>query len=50
MVQIKILLDKRRLKSDGTYPVIFRITDFKKAHTIPTGISIEERLWDEGNR
>lgn len=47
MVQVKVVLDKSRHKSDGTYSIIFRITNIKKTYTITSGISIHEILWDE---
>lgn len=49
MVQVKIVLDTRRKKADGTYSVIFRITNIKKVYTITSGIAITEDLWDISN-
>lgn len=46
MVQLKIVLDTRRKKSDGTYPIVYRLTDVKKVHVIPSKISISEEQWD----
>lgn len=46
MANVKIKLDTRRQKSDGTYNVIFRITQAKKVYTINSGISILEEYWD----
>jgi len=46
MVHLKIVLDTRRKKSDGTYPINFRVTNVKKVHLIPSGISVNEADWD----
>ena len=50
MVQLNLVLDTRRIKSDGTYPVIYRISNFKKIYTIPSGISISKIHWDDKKR
>jgi integrase/recombinase XerD len=50
MVQINLVLDTRRSKSDGTYSIIFRITQFKKVYTISTGISVSLNYWDDKKR
>ncbi|GAA4092691.1 site-specific integrase [Mucilaginibacter panaciglaebae] len=50
MVTLKTTLDTRRKKSNGNYPVIFRITDFKKTYTMTSGIDVPEHLWDNTNR
>ena len=50
MVQVKNVLDKRRQKSDGTYSIIFRITNIKKTYAITSGISIHESVWGEVRR
>ena len=47
MANIKILLDLRRAKSDGTFNIIFRITDYKKVFTINSGVSLQHNYWDE---
>jgi integrase len=47
MANIKTLLDLRRAKSDGTFNIIFRITDHKKVYTINSGVALEEHFWDE---
>lgn len=46
MVHVKTILDTRRIKSDGTFNIIYRITSFKKSYTINSGISVEEHQWD----
>jgi integrase/recombinase XerD len=50
MVQLKLILDTRRAKSDGSYPIIFRITQYKKIYTLPTGFSVQTNLWSINNR
>ena len=47
MANIKTLLDLRRAKSDGTFNIIFRITDYKKVFTINSGVSLQQNYWDE---
>jgi len=47
MANIKTLLDLRRAKSDGTFNIIFRITDYKKVFTINSGVSLQHNYWDE---
>ncbi|MCP9750378.1 site-specific integrase [Ferruginibacter sp. HRS2-29] len=44
---IKISLDTRRQKSDGTYPLIFRLTHNRKTTSLKTGISLKKEDWDE---
>ena len=43
-------LDSRRLKNDGTYPIIFRLTHNTKTTSIATGYSTHIKFWDEKNR
>lgn len=50
MVHVKIILDKRREKTDGTYSINYRITDVKKVYTIYSGISVEEKFWDDAEK
>ncbi|MDP2412444.1 phage integrase SAM-like domain-containing protein, partial [Daejeonella sp.] len=50
MVQLKIILDTRRKKSDGTFPIMFRVTNFKQVNYLSFGLSITEGDWDESNR
>lgn len=47
MANVKVLLDQRRAKSDGTFNIIFRITDCKKVCTINSGVSIDVKYWNE---
>ncbi|MCA0133396.1 Arm DNA-binding domain-containing protein [Winogradskyella alexanderae] len=46
MANVKTKLDRRRAKSDGTYNIIYRITNHKKVYTINSGISIFKYHWD----
>lgn len=50
MVQINLVLDTRRAKLDGTYPIIFRIIQFKTVYTISSGLSISKIHWDDKKR
>lgn len=43
---LSLLLDTRRAKKDGSYPIIFRLTHLRKTTSIPTGFSISEIFWD----
>lgn len=47
---IVISLDKRKTKKDGSYPLIMRVTHFRKTTSIPTGISVKKEYWDEKKR
>ncbi len=44
---VKITLDTRRAKSDGTFPVILRLTHKRKTTAIKTGIYLKKEDWDE---
>ncbi len=50
MVQLKIILDTRRKKSDGSYPIMFRVTNSKQVNYLSFGFSIEEQEWDDKNK
>ena len=47
METIKVLLDIRRAKSDGSFNIIFRITNLQKVYTINSGISLQKYFWNE---
>ena len=49
MATLNLVLDKRRVKKDCAYPVVFRLTANRKQAFIPTGISINEQDYDEKN-
>ena len=44
---IKVSLDTRRSKKDGTYPLILRLTHDRKTTSIKTGIFLKKEDWDE---
>lgn len=46
MVTYKLILDQRRIKSDGKYPVSIRVTYDRKTKYVYTGISVTEQQWD----
>ncbi|WP_350286843.1 Arm DNA-binding domain-containing protein [uncultured Croceitalea sp.] len=43
---LTLLLDTRRAKKDGSFPIIFRLTHLRKTTSISTGYSILEKYWD----
>ena len=49
MATLNLVLDKRRVKKNGTYPVVFKLTASRKQAFIPTGISVNEQEYDEKN-
>ncbi len=46
MVYYKLILDEKRLKDDGIYTIVVRITFNKKNTTITTGVRINKDFWD----
>lgn len=46
MVYYKLILEKKRLKSNGIYSIIVRITYHRKNTTISTGVRVNEQYWD----
>ena len=46
MVQLKIVLDTRKPKTNGTCPIYFRITDKRKVTYFYSGFSIIPSQWD----
>ncbi len=46
MAQLKLILDKRRVKQDKTYPLIFRVFQSGDSRIIPTGFSLKEEEWN----
>jgi len=46
MATLSLTLDKRRPKSDNTYPLVFRISIKGKTRDLPTGLSILEKDWN----
>jgi hypothetical protein len=47
MVKLKTILDVRRAKADGTYTILFRITNHKEVKYLPFGVSIFQNQWDD---
>ncbi|GAA4925542.1 Arm DNA-binding domain-containing protein [Mucilaginibacter defluvii] len=47
MVTYKVLLDTRRVKSDGTYAVQIIITYNRTTSTVNTGVFIKEKFWNK---
>jgi integrase len=47
MITIKLFLDRRRAKKDGSYPLNFLICHQRKTTTRSTGISVKLEDWDE---
>lgn len=47
---IVIALDTRRAKSDGTFPLIMRLGHNRKTTSIPLGLSLDGKYWDEESR
>lgn len=46
-LNIKLLLDKRRIKEDNTYPLVMRIIYQRKSVNVPLGYSLMEKEWDD---
>lgn len=47
MATLKLTLDKRRKKKDGSYPLVFTTVLHSKPLRIGTGVSIPEEIFDE---
>lgn len=47
---IVISLDTRRQKKDGSYPVIMRLGHNERTTSIPLGISVPAKDWDDKNK
>ena len=47
---IVISLDTRKPKQDGSFPLIMRLTHFRKTTSISTGLSIQKGDWDSQKR
>ena len=46
---IKLLLDTRRARKDGSYPLVMRVLHDRKSINIPLGYSLTEKDWDSKN-
>lgn len=47
---IVISLDTRRIKKDGSYPLIMRLGHHERTTSIPIGISLKEKDWDDSSK
>ena len=45
-VTIDVICDKRRVLSNGSYPLVMRLTQNKKRKYIRIGISLDSKYWD----
>ncbi len=46
---VKLSLDTRRQKKDASYPIILRLTHFRKTTSISLGQSVHKEYWDNKN-
>ncbi|WP_190810305.1 site-specific integrase [Flagellimonas sp. S3867] len=44
---LKLSLDKRRTRKDGTFPIIIRLGHFQRTTSISTGQSVHEEYWEK---
>ncbi|RZA03522.1 MAG: hypothetical protein EOP47_02715 [Sphingobacteriaceae bacterium] len=42
---IKVILDTRKTKADGSYPIYYRVTEKKKVFYLYSGFSIPLSQW-----
>jgi len=49
MATLKLALDTRKAKKDGTFPLVFKLTVNRKTACVKTGISIHESQFDTEN-
>lgn len=47
MATYKLLQDRRRIKKDGTYPIVIRVYIGDTYSTIKTGLSVPPKFWDD---
>lgn len=50
MVYYKLIMDTRRHKTDGLYPIFVRISYNKNNTTITTGVRVKKEHWDGSNQ
>ncbi|MBC8053305.1 MAG: phage integrase SAM-like domain-containing protein [Sphingobacteriaceae bacterium] len=50
MVQLKIVLNTRQKKADGTYSIYYTITESRKVYYVYSGYSVVQEHWNEANR
>ncbi|HEY0054995.1 MAG TPA: site-specific integrase [Pedobacter sp.] len=46
MVSYKVLLDQRRMKQDGTYPLVLRVYHNRKSVALPLEVSLKPQGWN----
>ncbi|MDR6943031.1 Arm DNA-binding domain-containing protein [Mucilaginibacter pocheonensis] len=46
MITYKMVLDERRAKADGKYPIMFRITFNRNTSNYSAGIAIKKEHWN----
>lgn len=46
---VKLSLDTRRQKKDASYPIILRLTHFRKTTSVSLGQSVQPEYWDDRN-
>jgi len=47
---LKLSLDTRRIRKDGSYPIIIRLGHFQKTTSISTGHSVPINYWDDSRQ
>lgn len=47
---IVVSLDTRRIKKDGTYPIVLRLGHNRTTIPIPIGVGVKEKDWDDKSR
>jgi hypothetical protein len=47
---IKLILDKRKVKKDGTYPIVIRLTHNRTSSYLPTGYYVKSDAWESENQ
>src|SRR5688572_13386143 len=47
MATLKLILDQRRQRIDGTFPLVIRVTHQSKSRNIPLNIHLSKADWDE---
>lgn len=47
---VVVSLDIRRAKKDGTYPLVLRLGHNERTTSIPLGISLQQKDWDDKSR
>lgn len=49
VTNIKLSLDTRRAKRNGAYPIVYRLTHYRKTTAIKSGFEVLESDWDSKN-